>query len=192
MVQAGDCIHACFRETRLCQLDVRIHGKAYRFLSVYFPDSSYPDAEVQKLYDLLDEARNDARKKRYRCVIAGDFNAKVGAHLDNDGHSAAGKHGYGTQNSRGQWLLTWASVNSFKIANTCFRKQDAKLVTHIGTRGQQSQLDYILVDTWTRAKLQDVEAGGWIDLGSDHLCLQAVLNFERRSRKSGKKKAPTQ
>ena len=69
-----------------------------------------------------------------------------------------------------------------------FQKQDHKLVTHFGTQGHTSQLDYILVNNFTKAKLKDVEAGSWIDLGSDHACLKAELDCRRKSRKVRKKK----
>jgi exonuclease III len=164
---------------RLCYIDVKIHGVKYRLVSVYFPDSTYPDTEVQKVYDLLSEVIKDARKNKIRLIVAGDFNARVGQGDDAAEHPSSGGHGYGEQNSRGQWMLTWSAAHDMKIANTFFRKQNHKLITHVGTQGQTSQLDYILVDNWTRAKLQDVESGSWIDLGSDHTCLKAVLNFKK-------------
>ena len=131
---------------RICILDINIFGVAYRFVSVYFPDSSYPDSEVQKVYDVLAEICEEATKLKYKLVVAGDFNAKVGDDEDNDAHSSCGQFGYGQQNSRGQWLLTWSSVQNLKIANTMFRKQDHKLITHESAQEQTSQMDFILVD----------------------------------------------
>ena len=37
---------------------------------------------------------------------------------------------------------------------------------------------------WIRSKLTNVESGRAIDLGSDHLCLEALFNFSRPSRKN--------
>lgn len=59
---------------------------------------------------------------------------------------------------------------------------------HVGTQGHTSQLDYILLDNWSSAKLQDVEAGRGIHVGSDHACLKAEFNFKRRSRQRKKTK----
>ena len=92
---------------RLCYIDLRLHGNKYRFISVYFPDSTYPDAEVQKLYDQQSEVVVAARKAKLKVVIGGDFNARVGGGDDTEAHPAAGRHGYGEQDSRGQWLLAW-------------------------------------------------------------------------------------
>ena len=75
---------------RICFLDVRMFGFCYRFVSVYFPDSTYPDAEVQKVYDSLAEVHNDAVRKTYKVVIAGDFNAKIGKDEENQSHSSCG------------------------------------------------------------------------------------------------------
>ena len=179
---------------RICLLDVKILDLVYRFVSVYFPDSSYPDAEVQKVYDTLTEIRQDATKNKYKLVIAGDFNAKVGDDDENEMHPSCGRFGYGEQNSRGQWLLTWSSVNALKISNTMFRKQNHKLTTHINAHGSTSQLDYILVDNRTKSQLKDVEAGNIIDLGSDHFCIKAIMKFEQKfksERKKGQRKAPS-
>ena len=48
---------------RICYLDVKIAGVRYRFVSVYFPDSTYSDMEVQKVYDELSEIVEDARER---------------------------------------------------------------------------------------------------------------------------------
>lgn len=71
---------------RLCYLDAKIFGVKYRFASVYFPGSSYQDAEVQKVYDTLSDIVEDARKHNFRRVVAGDFNARVGQGEDTHAH----------------------------------------------------------------------------------------------------------
>ena len=116
-------------------MDVKIFGISYRLISVYFPDSTYPDADVQKVYDELSEIVEEAKKKHIRVMVAGDFNARVGQGEDAEVHSSAGSYGYGNQNARGQWLLTWSSTHSLRLSNTMFRKPDSKLVTHLGTQG---------------------------------------------------------
>ena len=85
-------------------------------------------------------------------------------------------------------MLTWASVKNLKIANTMFRKQDHKLITHQSAQGQSSQMDYILVDKKTNSTLKDVETGNNIDLGSDHLCVKAIMKFEHKFQRKGRKK----
>ena len=109
---------------RLCSIDFIAYGAKIRALSVYFLDSTYNDEEVQKVYDKVSEQMEIAKKKRHRVILGGDFNARVGMGHDVAEHSSAGPHGFGEQNSRAQWLLTWASTRSLKISNTFYRKPD--------------------------------------------------------------------
>ena len=95
---------------------------------MYFPDSSYQDAEVQKVYEQVSEILEAARKSKYRVILGGDFNAKVGRGEESAARPAAGMHGLGEHNSQGQWLMGWASTQSLKLANTWFRKLQCKLV----------------------------------------------------------------
>ena len=71
---------------------------------------------------------------------------------------------------------------SLKVANTLFQKQDDELITHVGTQGQTHQLDYVLVDNWSRSKLRDAEASTCVNLGSDHLALRVCFDLTRPAR----------
>ena len=51
-------------DERLCSIDFIAHGTKIRALSAYFPDCSYNDAEVQKVYDKVAEQIEIAKKKR--------------------------------------------------------------------------------------------------------------------------------
>ena len=106
---------------RLCYVDMKVHGKQQRFISVYFPDSTYPAAEVQRLYDQLSEINAAARKAKLHIVIGGDLDARVGRGDDAEAHPATGRHGFREQNSQGQWLLAWASSKSLWVANILFQ-----------------------------------------------------------------------
>ena len=129
------------------------------------------------------------RRAGYRIFIGGDINAKVGGGDYTSNHAAAGPYGFGEQNARGQWLIGWSSSTSMKIGNKIFQKQDEQLVTHIGTQGQWSQLDYFLVDKWFRSRWGNIESGNFIDLGSDHKALKGVLDCSVKSvRKHGIRK----
>ena len=46
--------------------------------AVYFPGTGDPENEVDVLYERLDAGILQARRKRYHCIVAGDFNAQVG------------------------------------------------------------------------------------------------------------------
>ena len=55
--------------------------------------------------------------------------------------------------------------------------------------GQKSQIDFILVDNWTSTRIENAEAGKFIDMGSDHTAVKALLKLTRAQRK--KRRKPT-
>ena len=63
---------------RVCYIDAKLHGVKFRIISVYLPDSTYLDAEVQSVYDQLTEIVQKGRREKLKIVIGGDFNARVG------------------------------------------------------------------------------------------------------------------
>ena len=56
--------------------------------------------------------------KKEHVVIAGDFNAEIGARREGEDSWVLGEKGYGKRNARGNWLLQWAIKNDFIISNT--------------------------------------------------------------------------
>ena len=59
------------------------------------------------------------------CILVGDFNARVGSGVrGNLWDGVRGCHGFGSPNSAGVKLLSFAAVNDLSLANTCFPKRD--------------------------------------------------------------------
>ena len=79
--------HTLFKplSERVATLDVRIARKRrIRIVGVYMPHAAQPDEEVEAVYAMLEEENEEARKKGHNLLIAGDFNAEVGAQRESD------------------------------------------------------------------------------------------------------------
>ena len=89
------------------------------FFTVYAPDSSYDDVEVDNFYDELQIEINRLPRKN-NIVILGDFNASVGEDTYSDWPEVVGKYGFGQHNQRGLQLLQFCAINELIISNTNF------------------------------------------------------------------------
>lgn len=163
---------------RVCYADVSCGKAVLRLVSVYMPDSTYSDKQVELIYTILSGVLVDARSGAKLVAIGGDFNAEVGSDPSAAQRATIGRHGLNTRNARGEWLQSWASTEELILANTHFKKRGGRKVTHIGTTGRKRQIDYILLvkTLWRRA----VDAGtvASLDLGSDHKTIQATFDTD--------------
>ena len=66
-----------------------------------------------------------------------------------------GRQGYGSKNVEGEMLLEFADAMNLAIGNTCFTKDEAKLVTY-ESGGCRIVLDYILVRKNERSLLRNI------------------------------------
>ena len=83
------------------------------------------------VYKGITALKKDAQESGRLVMIAGDFNVVVGRCKPIDATRRVGAHGLEQQNGRGQMLRNWCKENNVCVANTLFRKQDDKLVTHV-------------------------------------------------------------
>ena len=91
-----------------------------RIIAVYMPHSGYPDEDVEAVYASLERILQEARRKKMRSILAGDFNAEVGSREEFDDPSILGLHGVPLRSRRGDWLLRWCTKFDLVIANTMF------------------------------------------------------------------------
>ena len=112
---------------RLAMLSLQGKDNKIIFIQVYFPTTSYPDEDVEKLYDQIQKLI-DKIPQRDSLFIMGDFNARVGG-LHSTYPSSVGKHTIGSNNKRGERLASFCSANNFYITNTSFQKR--KLHTRV-------------------------------------------------------------
>ena len=99
---------------------VRFQGKPFNItvIQVYAPTSNAKEAEVEWLYEALQDLLEFTLKKDVIFII-GDWNAKVG---DQEIPGVTDKFGLRVQNEAGQRLTEFCQENVFIIANTLFQQ----------------------------------------------------------------------
>ena len=104
---------------RLAALDLNpLKETKIRFMAAYFPHTGYSDDDVEALYASIEEECAEARIKRHRVVIAGDFNAEVGTCSELDDPTIIGKSSMSRRSHRGDMLLQWCTQHAYSLANT--------------------------------------------------------------------------
>ena len=85
-----------------------------------------------------------------------------------------GRHAFGEQNSRGQWLRHWAAPHQLILAHTFFKKQDYNKATYHLTK-HCKQFDCVLVNTALFRHCEDAVTTGQIDMHGDHTAVIARI-----------------
>ena len=116
------------------QQNVRLQGKPFNItvIQVYAPTSNAEEAEVERLYEDLQDLLALTPKKDVLFII-GDWNAKVGSQ---ETPGVTGKFGLGVQNEAGQRLIEFCQENALVIANTLFQQHKRRLYTWTSPDGQ--------------------------------------------------------
>ena len=124
-------------------ISVHFQGKSFNItvIQVYAPTCNAEEAEVDKLYEELQDLLELTPKKDVLFFI-GDWNAKVGSQ---EKSRVTGKLGLGVQNEAGQRLIEFCQENTLVTANTLFQQHKRRLSTCTPPDGQyRNQIDYIL------------------------------------------------
>ena len=124
-------------------ISVRFQGKPFNItvIQVYAPTSNTEEAEVERLYEDLQDLLELSPKIDVLFII-GDWNAKVGCQ---ETPGVTGKFGLGMWNEAGQRLIEFCKENALVTANTLFQQHKRRLYTWTSPDGQyQNQTDYIL------------------------------------------------
>ena len=101
-------------------------------IRVYAPTSNAEEAEVEQLYEDLQDLLELTPKKDI-LFIKGDWNAKVGSQ---ETPGVTGKFGLGMQNEAGQRLIEFCQESALVIANTLFQQHKRRLYTWTSPDGQ--------------------------------------------------------
>ena len=106
-------------------ISVRFQGKPFiiTIIQVYIPTSSAEKAEVERLYEDLQDLLELTTPKDVLFII-GNWNAKVGSQ---ETPRVTGKFGIGVQNETGQRLIKFCQENTLLIANTLFQQHKKTL-----------------------------------------------------------------
>ena len=108
-------------------ISVRFQGKPFNItvIQVYAPTSNAEEAEVERIYEDLQDLLELTPKKDVLFII-GDWNAKVGSQ---ETPGVTDKFGLGIQNEAGQRLIEFCQENALVIANTLFQQHKRRLYT---------------------------------------------------------------
>ena len=101
-------------------ISVHFQGKPFNItvIQVYAPTSNAEEAEVERLYEDLQDLLELTSQKDVLFII-GDWNAKVG---NEETPGVKGKFGLGVQNEAGQRLIEFCQENAPVVANTLFQQ----------------------------------------------------------------------
>ena len=115
-------------------VSVRLQGKPLNItaIQVYAPTSNAEEAEVQRLYEDLQDFLELTPQKDVLFII-GDWNAKVGSQ---ETPGVTGKLGLGIRNEAGQRLIEFCQENALVIANTLFQQHKRRLYPWTSPDGQ--------------------------------------------------------
>ena len=148
-------------------ISVRFQGKPFNItvIQVYAPTSNAEEAEVERLYEDLQDIL-ELIPKKHVLFIVGDWNEKV---WSQDIPGVTGKFGLGVKNEARQRLTEFCQENSLVIANTLFQQHKGRLYTWTSPNGQyRNQIDYILCSQRWRSSIQSAKTRPGADCGSDH------------------------
>ena len=137
-------------------ISVRFQGKPFNItvIQVYAPTSNAEEAEVERLYEDLQDLIERTPKKDVLFII-GDWNAKVGIQ---ETPGVTGKFGLGVQNEAGQRLIEFCQENTLAIANTLFQQHKRRLYTWTSPDGQhRNQTDCIFCSQRWRSSIQSAK-----------------------------------
>ena len=115
-------------------ISLRFQGKPFNItvIQVYAPTSNAEEAEVERLYEDLQELLEQTPQKDVLFIIE-DWNAKVGSQ---ETPGVTGKFGLGMRNEAGQRLIEFCQEIALVIANTLFQQHKRSLYTWTSPDGQ--------------------------------------------------------
>ena len=109
-------------------ISVHLQGKPFniRVIQVYTQTSNAEEAEVEWLYEDLQDLLELTPKKKDILFIIGDWDARVGSQ---EILGVTGKFGLGVQNEAGQRLIEFCQENTLVIASALFQQHKRRLYT---------------------------------------------------------------
>ena len=101
-------------------ISVHFQGKPFKttIIQVYAPTTNAKEAEVEQLYEDLQDLLNLTSKKDVLFII-GDWNVKVGSQ---ETPGVTGKFDFGVRNEAGKRPTEFCQENALVIANTLFQQ----------------------------------------------------------------------
>ncbi|XP_026482140.1 craniofacial development protein 2-like [Ctenocephalides felis] len=172
---------------RLMSVKMKAEPVDVMVMQVYMPTSNHDEAEVEQIYERIDEMLSQEGKGKVNVVIMEDFNGVVGNRSE---EKIVGKYGLGRRNDRGNMLINFCRRNNLMIASTWFKKRKTKLYTWKSPgHSERYQIDYIIVKNRFRNSVKDVNTFPGADIDSGHNLLTTDIETKLKNiRKTGKKR----
>ena len=77
-----------------------------------------PDEQVEAVYAMAENEIAEGRRKRFKCVCAGDFNAEVGPRAEGDDSKVVGCNPMPLRSERGDALVKFCTHHGLVLTNT--------------------------------------------------------------------------
>ena len=163
---------------RLMMCVLKIGRIKYRIYQIYAPQQGHSEEEKTRFMELMEEEVG-VEEEGERCLLMGDFNARVGKRREME--RVLGPFGEDTRNMEGEALIDFCVRNDLKIMNTFFKHRESHIFTRYRWNqvtqqfDQKSVIDYMIVSDKRMVKNVKVIPG--VSLDADHRLVVADMKI---------------
>ena len=127
-----------------------------REICAYGPQSGRTMAEKWQFYDNELACEWNLRSNAEMVLDLGSFNGHDENRIDRF-EGIHGRNSFGKRNVEGEMLLEFCNEKELCVANTWFKKNEERKITY-SSRGNRSEIDFVLVGRNDRKYLKNVKA----------------------------------
>jgi len=163
------------KSDRLMMIKLKNEPTDIVIVQVYMPTSACEDAEIEKMYEQIEDIVDKQKGTDY-VIVMGDWNAVVGEGREGN---EVGQFGLGTRNERGERLIEFCQWKKFIVSNTWFEQEKRRRYTYKnpGDRARY-QNDFILVRQRFRNSVKKARSYPGADNHSDHNLVAMKVRIE--------------
>lgn len=158
---------------------------AITIIVAYAPTEDKNNVDKDLFYDDLQQCTLDVPPHNV-LILAGDLNARVGAHSHTANPRVIGKHTYhNSTDDNGNRLVNYCENCNMRSTQARFPQPKSRSWTWLHPNGQSKvQLDHILINgTWLNS-VRNVRAYNTVELNSDHRIMSARISISLRAPKN--------
>ena len=149
--------HKIIINDRIIAIDMKFRQKTIRIISIYMSHAGYAWSDFVYGFDQISILICEAIARKYGILLAGDFKPV----LD-----------YGV---RGNFLNDFCAQFGLTICNRNGRDADEENWTFSNSMGVKRRVDFILCSAISVS--ESTRTGNFLDLGSDHRCVENSFDF---------------
>uniref|UniRef100_A0A0N5C9P5 Reverse transcriptase domain-containing protein n=1 Tax=Strongyloides papillosus TaxID=174720 RepID=A0A0N5C9P5_STREA len=163
------------QSSRITSIVMKVENETCVLTSCYFHTSAASEDEIDILYDKLRGIITDSKDRNMKCIVGGDFNAKV---LFNNKNGRR-LNGNVLGNERGEKLTQFCEEMELCCCNMLFNRKSNRRTTWISPNQKiKGEIDYFLSDEVLAKRIKDVRALQKHIFNSDHNPLILKLEFK--------------